>query len=223
MWTVMDSPGGRAADRRARRRDHRDRVLAVPPTATAGRAVTRDDDHPVLVETVRQLTAPTSTATSRSSTCRSPRWAPTSSSGCGSSCATIGYGETASYGQIAGRLGLRPTPPPGRRPGQRPQPDPDRDPVPPGHRRQRHAHRLRRRARAQADAARARAGRAVLTPGRRALGPFDSRRFPAESGSPNRQLRGVVRRGPGCFPASPRLTPAIGHKPHESGSKSCGS
>ena len=43
--------------------------------------------------------------TSRSSTSRSRRRAPTSSSGCGSSCALIDYGETASYGQIAHRLG----------------------------------------------------------------------------------------------------------------------
>ena len=83
-----------------------DRVRAVPPperrTAAAARATTT---HPVLAEAVRQLAAyferdlkefdlplaPVGTDFQR---------------GCGSSCALIGYGETASYGQIAGRLGM---------------------------------------------------------------------------------------------------------------------
>ena len=43
--------------------------------------------------------------TSRSSTCRSRPTAATSSSRCGRSCSKVGYGETASYGQIAHRLG----------------------------------------------------------------------------------------------------------------------
>ena len=71
---------------------------------------------------------------------------------------TIGYGETASYGEIARRLGMTGRGLPRGRPGQRPQPDPDRDPVPPRGRRQRHADRLRRRRRAQAGAARPRDG-----------------------------------------------------------------
>ncbi len=53
----------------------------------------------------RVSSAPTSPAISRSSTSRSPRRAAVSSSSCGSELALIGYGETASYGEIARRLG----------------------------------------------------------------------------------------------------------------------
>ena len=72
----------RSAARRPRRR---------PPGAASRRS--------------RQL-APTSPATSRSSTCRSPRPAPTSSSAVWEQLRGIGYGETASYGEIARRLGM---------------------------------------------------------------------------------------------------------------------
>ena len=47
----------------------------------------------------------TSTATSRSSTSRWRRSAPSSSSGSGKDLREIGYGETSSYGELAHRLG----------------------------------------------------------------------------------------------------------------------
>ena len=163
MWTVMDSPVGELRIVEHGRRDHRDRVQPVPrPRRPPARRPRRRP--PAAGRGGRASCARTSTATSRSSTCRSRRPAATSSSRCGSSCCQIGYGETASYGEIAHRLGKYQRRLARRRPGQRPQPDPDRDPVPPGDRRRRHPHRLRRRHRAQADAARARAGRALLTP-----------------------------------------------------------
>ncbi len=51
--------------------------------------------------------APTSPARCASSTCRSPRAATTSTSGSGRCCATIPYGETRSYGDLARALGDR--------------------------------------------------------------------------------------------------------------------
>ena len=104
MWTVMDSPVGelRIVERNGS-------VVAIefspfrPPSD--GRPLgARDDDHPVLKETVRQLTAyfrrdlkefdlplaPDGTEFQRRV------W---------DQLLAIGYGETASYGQIAHRLG----------------------------------------------------------------------------------------------------------------------
>ena len=56
MWTVMDSPIGQLRIVAHGRRDHRDRVHAVPATPTAGPRGERDDDNAVLAEAVRQLT-----------------------------------------------------------------------------------------------------------------------------------------------------------------------
>jgi methylated-DNA-[protein]-cysteine S-methyltransferase len=104
MWTVMDSPVGelRIVERNGS-------VVAIefspfrPPSD--GRPLgARDDEHPVLKETVRQLTAyfrrdlkefdlplaPDGTDFQRRV------W---------DQLLAIGYGETASYGQIAHRLG----------------------------------------------------------------------------------------------------------------------
>ena len=104
MWTVMDSPDRRPAHRRARRRDHRDRVLARSATTTAAPRGDRDRHHPVLVEARRaaaRVLRPRPQGVrpaARPGRQRLPevRLGP---------AAAIGYGDTASYGEIARRLG----------------------------------------------------------------------------------------------------------------------
>ena len=104
MWTLMDSPVGEL-----RIVEQGGAIVAIefsPFTDVDGRPRgDRDDTEPVLVETVRQLRAyfdrdlkefdlplaPGGTAV------QARVWDP---------LREIGYGETASYGQIAGRLGL---------------------------------------------------------------------------------------------------------------------
>ena len=105
MWTVMSSPIG---DLRIVERDGS--VVAIEfspfrPPADGRPLGARADDEPVLAEAVRQLTAyfageltafdlplaPVGTEFQRRV------W---------EQLATIGYGETASYGEIAGRLGM---------------------------------------------------------------------------------------------------------------------
>lgn len=104
MWTLMDSPVG---ELRIVERDGAITSIEFTPfTGGDGRPRgERDDRNPVLVETVRQLRAyfdrdlkefdlplaPVGTAF------QARVW---------EQLRTIGYGETASYGQIAGRLGL---------------------------------------------------------------------------------------------------------------------
>ena len=105
MWTVMDSPIG---DLRIVARDGAITAIEFSPfrppddRRAAGRPARTTTRCCAARSTSWRRTSP---ATSRSSTSRSPRAAPPSSSGCGSSCALIGYGETASYGEIAHRLG----------------------------------------------------------------------------------------------------------------------
>jgi len=104
MWTLMDSPVGEL-----RIVEQGGAIVAIefsPFTDVDGRPRgDRDDTRPVLVETVRQLRAyfdrdlkefdlplaPVGTAF------QARVW---------DQLREIGYGETASYGQIAGRLGL---------------------------------------------------------------------------------------------------------------------
>ncbi len=105
MWTVMPSPIG---DLRIVERDGS--IVAIEfspfqPPADGRPLGVRDDDRPVLAEAVRQLTAyfareltdfdlplaPVGTDFQRRV------WA---------QLAKIGYGETASYGEIAGRLAM---------------------------------------------------------------------------------------------------------------------
>jgi methylated-DNA-[protein]-cysteine S-methyltransferase len=104
MWTLMDSPVGEL-----RIVEQGGAIVAIefsPFTDVDGRPRgDRDDTQPVLVETVRQLRAyfdrdlkefdlplaPVGTAF------QARVW---------DQLREIGYGETASYGQIAGRLGL---------------------------------------------------------------------------------------------------------------------
>ena len=104
MWTLMDSPVGELRIVEQRRRDHRDRVLALPRRATAGRSATATTHHPVLVEACRQLTAYFARDLKEFDLPLAPRgsdfqqrvW---------EQLLDIGYGETASYGEIAARLG----------------------------------------------------------------------------------------------------------------------
>lgn len=104
MWTVIDSPIGEL-----RLVEDDGAIVAIdfhPFTyADARLRGERDDDHPLLVECARQLAdyfagerdtfdlplAPVGTAFQQRV------W---------EQLLTIGYGETATYGQIAGRLGL---------------------------------------------------------------------------------------------------------------------
>jgi methylated-DNA-[protein]-cysteine S-methyltransferase len=105
MWTVMPSPIG---DLRIVERDGSVVAIEFFPfrLPADGRPLgARADDEPVLAEAVRQLTAyfageltafdlplaPVGTEFQRRV------WEP---------LVTIGYGETASYGEIAGRLGM---------------------------------------------------------------------------------------------------------------------
>ena len=142
MWTVMDQPVGElrlvehdgaiTAIEFSPFRDGR-RPAARRPRATTTRCSPRRP---------RQLTAYFARELKEFDLPLAPQGS-ASSSGVGQ-LQLVGYGETASYGEIAHRLGDQRRLARGR-PGQRPQPDPDRDPVPPGHRRQRHPHRLRRR------------------------------------------------------------------------------
>ena len=104
MWTLMDSPVG---ELRIVERDGA--VVAIefspfrPPSD--GRPLgARDDAHPVLAETVRQLTAYFARDLKEFDLPLAPQgtdfqqrvW---------EQLRLIGYGETASYGQIAARLG----------------------------------------------------------------------------------------------------------------------
>ena len=105
MWTVIDSPVG---DLRIVVRDGQVNAIEFSPfrAPVAGRPLgPRSDDDPVLVETVRQLRAyfardlkefdlPLAPA---GSDFQQRVWA---------QLQRIGYGETATYGEVAGRLGM---------------------------------------------------------------------------------------------------------------------
>lgn len=105
MWTVLPSPIG---DLRIVERDGKISAIEFSPfrQPADGRPLgARADDHPVLVETVRQLQAYFDGELTEFDLPLAPRgsdfqqrvWEQLS---------RIAYGETASYGEIAGRLGL---------------------------------------------------------------------------------------------------------------------
>ena len=104
MWTSMESPVGRlriVANRTA--------VAAIEfdceAPASAGRPVgERDDAHPLLVETVRQLTAYFDRELKDFDLPLEPDGTPFQLS-VWDQLQRIGYGETVSYGEIATRLG----------------------------------------------------------------------------------------------------------------------
>lgn len=105
MWTVMPSPVG---DLRIVERDGSIVAIEFSPfrQPTDGRPLgERSDDAPVLVEAVRQLTA----YFQRELTDFDLPLAPVGTDfqqRVWTQLGLIGYGETASYGQIAGRLGM---------------------------------------------------------------------------------------------------------------------
>jgi methylated-DNA-[protein]-cysteine S-methyltransferase len=105
MWTVLPSPIG---DLRIIERDGRISAIEFSPfrQPADGRPLgARTDDHPVLVEAVRQLRAYFAGELTEFDLPLAPRgsdfqqrvWEQLSK---------IEYGETASYGEIAGRLGM---------------------------------------------------------------------------------------------------------------------
>jgi methylated-DNA-[protein]-cysteine S-methyltransferase len=104
MWTVMDSPVGEL-----RIVEHDDEITAIEfspfrPSIDGRPLGERDDEHPVLVEARRQLTAYFARELTDFDLPLAPRgtdfqqrvW---------KELLTIGYGRTASYGDIAHRLG----------------------------------------------------------------------------------------------------------------------
>ena len=102
MWTVMDSPVGEL-----RIVEHQGAITAIefPPWRATGRPLgDRDDDHPLLVRAIEQLTAYFARDLKEFDLPLAPEgsmfqqrvW---------EQLLAIGYGETASYGEIAHRLG----------------------------------------------------------------------------------------------------------------------
>ena len=164
MWTSVESPVGPL-----RVIAHRDAVTAIEfegpretglsARSSVSRAAARslgqpvgdrDDTDPLLAEVRRQLDAYFARELKVFDLPLRPRGHAVPAHACGTSSRRSAWGETATYGEIAGRLGMTGARVAGGRDGQRPQPDPDRDPVPPRGRRRRHADRVRRRGRAQA-------------------------------------------------------------------------
>ena len=121
MWTTMESPVGPLriisdgeavtaiefagpADQAAGPRSSAARAAAV----SAGRPVgDRDDDHPVLVEAVRQLTAYFAGDLKEFDLPVAPAGSDFQRRVWGE-LRRIGYGETTSYGDVARRLGMTP-------------------------------------------------------------------------------------------------------------------
>jgi methylated-DNA-[protein]-cysteine S-methyltransferase len=104
MWTVMDSPIGEL-----RVVEHDGAITAIefsPFRDADGRPRgDRDDDHPVLVEACRQLTAYFDRDLKEFDLPLAPQGSPFQQR-VWEQLRAIGYGETASYGEIAGRLGM---------------------------------------------------------------------------------------------------------------------
>lgn len=104
MWTVIDSPIG---ELRLVERDGAVTAIEFSPFRDADGRVRgeRDDTHPLLVETARQLTAYFARDLKEFDLPLAPEgsdfqrrvWA---------ELLLIGYGETASYGQVAHRIGM---------------------------------------------------------------------------------------------------------------------
>jgi len=103
MWTLMDSPVG---DLRIVEQDGAITAIEFSPFREAdGRPRgARDDAHPVLVETKRQLAAYFDRDLKEFDLPLAPRGT-TWQQSVWEQLVAISYGETASYGQIAARLG----------------------------------------------------------------------------------------------------------------------
>lgn len=104
MWTVIDSPIGEL-----RLVERHDAVAAIEfsPFRDADGRVRgdRDDTHPVLVETARQLGAYFARDLKEFDLPLAPEGSDFQQRVWAELC-EIGYGETASYGQVAHRLGM---------------------------------------------------------------------------------------------------------------------
>jgi methylated-DNA-[protein]-cysteine S-methyltransferase len=102
MWTLTDSPVGRL-----RIVEHDGAITAIEfePFRTTGRPLgERDDDHPVLAAAVDQLAAYFARDLKEFELPLAPQGSVWQQQVWGQ-LRLIGYGETASYGQIAARLG----------------------------------------------------------------------------------------------------------------------
>ena len=104
MWTLMDSPVG---ELRIVEQDGAIAAIEFTPYRDPDGRVrgARDDTHPLLAETVRQLRAYFDRELKEFDLPLAPVGT-TFQARVWEQLRTIGYGETASYGQIAGRLGL---------------------------------------------------------------------------------------------------------------------
>ncbi|MGZ4446606.1 MAG: methylated-DNA--[protein]-cysteine S-methyltransferase [Nocardioides sp.] len=104
MWTLMDSPVGEL-----RIVEHDGAVTAIeftPYAPTDGRVRgERRDDHPVLAETVRQLRAYFDRDLKEFDLPLAPQGTPFQQR-VWEQLRGIGFGETASYGEVAHRLGM---------------------------------------------------------------------------------------------------------------------
>jgi len=102
MWTLTDSPVGQL-----RIVEHGDAITAIEfePFRTTGRPLgERNDDHPVLAAAVAQLTAYFASDLKEFDLPLAPQGSPWQQQ-VWDQLRQIGYGETASYGQVAARLG----------------------------------------------------------------------------------------------------------------------
>ncbi|WP_028472101.1 methylated-DNA--[protein]-cysteine S-methyltransferase [Nocardioides alkalitolerans] len=106
MWTVIDSP-----IRELRLVEHEGSISAIefspfrPPGDDGRELGERDDDHPVLVEAARQLTSYFAGELQAFTLPLAPVGTPFQQR-VWKELVAIGYGETASYGEIARRLGM---------------------------------------------------------------------------------------------------------------------
>ncbi|MEI5675884.1 MULTISPECIES: methylated-DNA--[protein]-cysteine S-methyltransferase [unclassified Nocardioides] len=104
MWTVLESPIGEL--RLVERHDAITAIEFSPFREGDGRVRgARDDAHPVLVEAARQLTAYFARDLKEFDLPLAPEGSDFQQRVWTELCA-IGYGETASYGQVAHRLGM---------------------------------------------------------------------------------------------------------------------
>ncbi len=184
MWTLMDSPVGEL-----RIVEQGGAITAIefsPFREASGRPLgDRDDAHPVLAETRRQLTAYFDHDLKEFALPLAPQGTTWQKSGLGPAAQDrlwrdrVVRTDRSAPRQEQRRLAR------GRH-GQRQQPDPDRDPLPPGDRCRWQPHGLCRRITPQADPPGARAGRPLLTPTRLVLTWDTSTRLVLTSGTSTR-------------------------------------
>ena len=102
MWTLTDSPVGQL---RIVEQDGAITAIEFEPFRATGRPLgERRDDHPVLADAIAQLTAYFARDLKEFDLPLAPVGSPFQQQ-VWDQLRQIGYGETASYGQVAGRLG----------------------------------------------------------------------------------------------------------------------